>query len=72
MAIEVRLTDESTESLTHKGDWFEILPSGVLVLHYGDEIRSPVYFAPHAWTYVSSPQPPGQPGTDYDVIESIY
>ncbi|MFV8233693.1 hypothetical protein [Mycolicibacterium fortuitum] len=59
MAIEVRLSDESTELMTHDGDWFEILPSGALALHYGDGIRSSNYFAPHAWEYVSSPQPPG-------------
>ncbi|ART72282.1 hypothetical protein BTO20_30330 [Mycobacterium dioxanotrophicus] len=67
----MRLTGaESSESLTHEGDWFDILPSGVLVLHYGDGIKSSDYFAPHAWEYVSSPMAPGERG-DYDVRDSI-
>ncbi|SKG26833.1 hypothetical protein [Mycobacteroides abscessus] len=63
MSIEVKLTGaDKSELLAHEKDWFEILPSGVLALHYGDEIRSSDYFAPHAWEYVSSPKKPGQVG----------
>ncbi|MFL0174272.1 hypothetical protein [Mycobacterium sp. SMC-13] len=73
MAIELRLTgDDSSESLTHEGDWFDILPSGALAIHYGDGIRSSVYYAPHAWEYVSSSKAPGDQGSAYDVAKSIY
>ncbi|PVB44308.1 hypothetical protein [Mycobacteroides abscessus] len=61
MAITVKLTgDPKPESLTNEGAWYEFLATGVLGVHYGDDIQSPVYYAPHAWEYVSSPQPPGQ------------
>lgn len=62
MAIEVKLTgDTSSELHSGTGDWYDFLPSGVLALHFGDGIQAPQYYSPHAWEYVSSDQPPGEP-----------
>ncbi|UXA17026.1 hypothetical protein [Mycobacterium sp. SMC-4] len=64
MSIEVKLTeDSSSQLLSDEGDWYDFLPSGVLALHFGNGIQAPQYYSPHAWEYVSSEQPPGQPGS---------
>lgn len=53
------------------GDWFEISPGGVLVVHPADPKRDTVFYAPNAWTKLETDQPPGPP-TEAQVWEPFY
>lgn len=43
------------------GDWYEISPAGVLVVHYADESRGVEIYPPNAWLRLIADQPPGPP-----------
>jgi hypothetical protein len=59
MAFRFIETQYVGENHSHSdGDWFEISPSGVLVVHSAKG-RDTEFWAPHAWTKLMTDQPPG-------------